>query len=91
MKIAIIGANGRAGSRILAEAKKRGYDVTAIVRNAAKLADRSVPVIEKDVLSLTTADLALFEAVVNDQKSTAFSGKRCFSVKPRLRVIYYYL
>lgn len=65
MKIAIIGANGRAGSRILAEAKKRGHDVTAIVRNAAKLSGRSVPVIEKDVLSLTTADLAPFEAVVN--------------------------
>ena len=36
MKIGIIGANGKAGSRILKEAL-RGHEVTAIVRNAAKL------------------------------------------------------
>lgn len=32
MKIGIIGATGRAGSRILEEAKNRGHEVTAIVR-----------------------------------------------------------
>ena len=37
MKIGIIGANGKAGSRILKEALDRGHEVTAIVRNAAKL------------------------------------------------------
>lgn len=36
MKIGIIGATGKAGSRILKEALDRGHEVTAIVRNADK-------------------------------------------------------
>lgn len=35
MKVALIGATGRAGSAILAELLQRGHDVTAIARNAA--------------------------------------------------------
>jgi hypothetical protein len=37
MKIAVIGATGFVGSAILQEALDRGHDVTAIVRNPAKL------------------------------------------------------
>lgn len=37
MKIAIIGATGYTGSKILAEALGRGHEVTAIVRNTNKL------------------------------------------------------
>jgi hypothetical protein len=37
MKIALIGASGFIGSRILAEALQRGHQVTAIVRNLEKL------------------------------------------------------
>jgi uncharacterized protein len=37
MKIALVGATGRAGSRILAELVRRGHQVTAIVRNAEKV------------------------------------------------------
>ena len=37
MKIAVIGANGKAGSLIVNEAVKRGHDVTAIVRSANKV------------------------------------------------------
>ncbi len=37
MKIAIIGASGKAGSLILKEAVSRGHEVTAIVRDASKL------------------------------------------------------
>jgi uncharacterized protein len=33
MKVALIGATGNAGSRILAELSRRGHEVTAIVRN----------------------------------------------------------
>ncbi len=33
MKIAIIGANGKIGSRILAESLRRGHEVTGIARN----------------------------------------------------------
>lgn len=36
MKIGIIGATGRAGSRILEEAKNRGHEVTAIVKTPGK-------------------------------------------------------
>lgn len=38
MKIALIGASGQAGSRILAELSARGHAVTAIARNPAKIA-----------------------------------------------------
>jgi putative NADH-flavin reductase len=38
MKIALIGASGNAGSRILAELVSRGHSVTAIVRNPEKVA-----------------------------------------------------
>ena len=37
MKIAIIGASGFVGSRILPEALNRGHDVTAIVTDPGKL------------------------------------------------------
>lgn len=65
MKIAIIGANGKAGNRILTEALQRGHQVTAIVRDASKLADKSVPVIEKSIFDLTSDDVKQFDVVVN--------------------------
>ena len=36
MKIAVVCANGKAGSLITSEALKRGLDVTAVVRGANK-------------------------------------------------------
>ena len=39
MKIGIIGATGKAGSLIVKEAIGRGHEVTAIVRDLAKLSD----------------------------------------------------
>ena len=38
MKIAVIGASGRAGSRIVAELSRRGHTVTAIARDPEKIA-----------------------------------------------------
>ena len=38
MKIAVVGASGRAGSRIVAELSRRGHAVTAIARNPDKIA-----------------------------------------------------
>ena len=38
MKIAVVGASGNAGSRIVAELARRGHAVTAIARNPAKIA-----------------------------------------------------
>jgi uncharacterized protein len=39
MKIAVIGASGNAGSRIVAELARRGHAVTAIARNPEKIAE----------------------------------------------------
>jgi putative NADH-flavin reductase len=64
MKVAILGANGKAGSAILKEAKKRGLEVTAIVRNKEKITD-GTPVIEKDVYQLTTEDIKDFDVLVS--------------------------
>jgi uncharacterized protein len=38
MKVAVIGASGQAGSRIVAELARRGHTVTAIARNPEKIA-----------------------------------------------------
>ncbi|ETI68332.1 NAD(P)-dependent oxidoreductase [Neobacillus vireti] len=65
MKIGIIGASGKAGSLILKEAVSRGHEVTAIVRDAAKLKDKSVSVIEKTIFDLTSDDVKKFDVVVN--------------------------
>lgn len=63
MKIAIIGASGKAGNLIMKEAVSRGHEVTAIVRNASKV--NGVPVVEKDVFDLKTEDLNQYDVVVN--------------------------
>ncbi|WP_342558649.1 NAD(P)-dependent oxidoreductase [Metasolibacillus sp. FSL K6-0083] len=65
MKIAVIGASGKAGNLILKEAASRGHEMTAIVRDKVKLQNNNTAVIEKDVLKLTAADLTSFEVVVN--------------------------
>ncbi|MBP2079037.1 NAD(P)-dependent oxidoreductase [Oceanobacillus polygoni] len=65
MKIGIIGASGKAGSLILQEAINRGHEVTAIVRDAAKITDKKVTVMEKSIFDLTSEDINQFEVVVN--------------------------
>jgi putative NADH-flavin reductase len=65
MKIAVIGAGGKAGSEIVKEALDRGHEVTAIVRNPAKVTDSRVSVLEKDILSLTAEDLRGYDAAIN--------------------------
>ncbi|MDR1766795.1 MAG: NAD(P)H-binding protein [Lachnospiraceae bacterium] len=63
MKIGVIAASGKQGKLISAEAKSRGHEVTAIVRNAGKV--EGYPVIEKDIMDLQPADLIGFDAVVS--------------------------
>lgn len=63
-KVAIIGANGKSGSNLVQEALKQGRDVTAIVRNKG-YKNGDVKVVYKDVLELTKADLAGFDAVIS--------------------------
>jgi putative NADH-flavin reductase len=65
MKIGIIGATGKAGSLIVKEAIGRGHEVTAIVRDSAKLTDEKVAVLEKDIFDLKANDLQVFDVVVN--------------------------
>ena len=63
MKIAVIGANGKAGKLIVAEAVNRGLDVTAIVRNENKSVAKKF--IVKDIMSLTKDDLKNFDVVID--------------------------
>lgn len=63
MKIAVIGANGKAGRLIVKEAKNRGLDVTAVVREDDK--SGAGHVIKKDLFDLTAEDLKGFDAVVD--------------------------
>ena len=65
MNIAIIGASGKAGSLILKEAVERGNEVTAIVRDASKITNNQVAVLEKDIFNLTAEDVKSFDVVVN--------------------------
>jgi len=65
MKIAIIGAGGKAGNAILKEALDRGHDVTAIVRNPFKITDERAAVVQKDIFDLTSGDLSGHDVVVN--------------------------
>lgn len=65
MKIGIIGASGKVGSLVLEEALERGHDVTAIVRNASKIINDNVEVVEKEIFDITSEDLQNLDVVVN--------------------------
>lgn len=64
MKIAVVAAAGKAGRKIVREAKDRGFEVTAFVRNSAEI-DGADKVIVRDIFDLTKDDLAGFDAVVD--------------------------
>ena len=63
MKIAVIGANGKAGKLIAEEAVNRGLDVTAIVRGENKSVAKNF--IKKDIMALTKDDLKDFDVVID--------------------------
>lgn len=63
MKVAVIGANGKAGSLIVKEAVNRGFTVTAFVRRPHSTVAQHL--VQKDVMDITKEDLAGFDAVVN--------------------------
>ncbi|MBR8461932.1 NAD(P)-dependent oxidoreductase [Campylobacter sp. faydin G-105] len=67
-KIAIIGANGKAGSALVTEALNQGYEVTAIVRNESYQNDKT-QIIRKNLFALTKDDLVKFDVVI-----TAFAA-----------------
>jgi hypothetical protein len=74
MKIALIGATGNAGSRILAELSRRGHAVTAIARNPQKIQElKSVTPLQadaNDVAGLATA-LRRHDVVISSVHFTA--------------------
>ncbi|ENM5733628.1 NAD(P)-dependent oxidoreductase [Vibrio mimicus] len=51
MKVAILGASGWIGSHLLAEAKMRGHEVVAIVRDPSKVTLQGVTVHQLDILN----------------------------------------
>ena len=63
MKLAVIGANGKAGKLILKEAVNRGLDVTAGVRGDNTTVAQEV--LKKDLFDLTAADLKGFDVVID--------------------------
>ncbi|EUJ27435.1 hypothetical protein MFLO_13268 [Listeria floridensis FSL S10-1187] len=65
MKVAIIGASGKAGHLIMEEALSRGIEVTAIVRNKEKITNPKVAVLEKDLFDLTFDDIKDEDIVVD--------------------------
>ncbi|WEG72666.1 NAD(P)-dependent oxidoreductase [Vagococcus intermedius] len=64
MKIGIVGATGKQGTLLLLEAYKRGHEVTALIRNQAKLA-YEVPYIEKELYDLTENEVANFDVIID--------------------------
>ncbi len=74
MKVALIGASGQAGSRILAELVRRGHQVTAIVRHPERVSAgplvtaTKADVLDKDGLAAT---LKGHDAVVSSVRFTA--------------------
>jgi len=63
MKIAVICANGKAGSLITEEAVNRGLDVTAVVRGENHSTAKKA--IVKDLFTLTKEELAAFDVIVD--------------------------
>ena len=70
-KIAVIAASGKAGSLIAQKAFGRGHEVTAIVRNKARLKVEVTTILEKDIFELTSEDLAGFDAIVLAHRAPA--------------------
>lgn len=72
MKVALIGASGYVGSKLLAEAAARGHQVTALVSNPGKV-PATANVVVRQVDALAKADLAGLLAG-HDAVISAFSG-----------------
>ncbi len=65
MKIAVIGASGRAGRLIVKEALDSGHEVTAIVRDRNKVREPRAKVLEKDLFDLTYDDVKDNDVIVD--------------------------
>ena len=74
MKIALVGAAGFVGSKVLAEALQRGHEVTALVRSPAKLtAQAHLKVVAVDATDATQVAQAI---AGHDALVSAYNGPR---------------
>lgn len=64
MKITVVCAAGKQGSKLVQEALSRGHEVTAVVRKGDN-APADVKIIEKDLFELTAGDLADSDVVID--------------------------
>ena len=64
MKIGIIGATGKLGNLLVGKLTDKGEIPTAIIRNQSKLTI-NIPIIEKDIFSLTANDIKDFDILIN--------------------------
>jgi len=72
MKVAVIGAAGKAGQKIAALAVSRGHEVTAIVRpGTGERAPQGCAIFEKDLFLLTADDICSYDAIID-----AFGSRR---------------
>ncbi|EGR2239678.1 NAD(P)-dependent oxidoreductase [Vibrio cholerae] len=63
MKVAILGASGWIGSHLAAEAKMRGHEVVAVVRDPAKVTLKGVAVEQLDILNSESSLKSVLEGV----------------------------
>lgn len=63
MKIAVVSSNGKVGRLVVAEALRRGFEVTGFARSENK--SEAKQFVKKDIFDITAADLAGFDAVVD--------------------------
>lgn len=65
MKIAVIGAAGKAGSLLVKEAAARGHEVTAIARGSGRIIPSVTIVLDKDLFSLTYEDIKENDVIID--------------------------
>lgn len=63
-KIAVVAANGRVAQKVVREAQNRGFEVAGFGRGTENKSG-AAPYTSKDIMELTKADLAGFDAVVD--------------------------
>ncbi|ERL64342.1 NAD(P)-dependent oxidoreductase [Schleiferilactobacillus shenzhenensis] len=65
MKIGVIGATGRVGKFITAEALDRGHSVRGFARHMTLAHDRRLQLIQADIMAMTPTDIAGLDALVS--------------------------
>ena len=88
MKIAVCGARGRAGSRIVDELLRRGHEVIALVRSGGDAGERDGVTVVVDDLSdarVTAANIAGSDALVSAYAPPGENTDVWVAVTARLR------